>query len=326
VLLLAQSLREHGHEQRIASPPESALTAQARKRGLQTIPLTGAFSLRSHLGACQIVHSHSGHAQTVAYLATMNTGLVRVTTRHVAFEPRNKFIHRWKYTATCHGIIAISEAVREALLKAGVPDGKIEVIANGIALPAGVASAETRSAARRQYGFTNADFVAGHLGAFSPEKGQDVAVAAHALLRDKIPHLRMILAGESPTQVRASGVITPGFVENREEFFAALDVFIMPSRSEGWGLAAAEALAHGVPVIASATGGLPEIVGSGETGWLVTPGDPTALADAIQAAAKDPERLRLMGVRARERSVRFSIARTADLTERFYTRILQARG
>jgi glycosyltransferase involved in cell wall biosynthesis len=119
-------------------------------------------------------------------------------------------------------------------------------------------------------------------------------------------------------------VLFPGFVADRKEFFAALDLFIMPSRSEGWGLAAAEALAHGIPVVASDTGGLACIVEPGHTGWLVAPGDPRALAGAIEEAASDLQRLKEMSSRARESSARFSAQKTADLTEGFYRRLIGA--
>jgi glycosyltransferase involved in cell wall biosynthesis len=241
----------------------------------------------------------------------------------VAFEPRNRAIHRLKYSTTCHGIIAVSVAVREAMLQAGVPANKIEVIPNGVEFPAGIASEEQRAAARAKFGFTDDHFVVGHLGAFAQEKGQDVAIAAVALLKERMPQLRMILAGENPPSAPPDRrVQLPGFIENRDEFFAALDLFIMPSRSEGWGLAAAEAMAHGLPVVASETGGLRDVVVPGETGWLVTPGDPRLLAEAIARAACDPLKLREMGAQARERSRRFSSSRTAELTEAFYRRLL----
>ena len=97
----------------------------------------------------------------------------------------------------------------------------------------------------------------------------------------------------------------------------------MPSRSEGWGLAAAEALAHGIPVVASDTGGLASIVAPGKTGLLVEPGDSRALASAIEEAALDPRRLKEMSSRGRESSARFSTQKTADLTEGFYRRLME---
>ena len=83
-----------------------------------------------------------------------------------------------------------------------------------------------------------------------------------------------------------------------------------------------EAMAAGLPVIASNTGGLAEMIEPGETGWLVTPDDPQALAGAISAAASDRARLREMGLRARERARRFSVEETSRRTEEFYLRVL----
>ncbi len=170
--------------------------------------------------------------------------------------------------------------------------------------------------------------MAGHLGAFTQEKGQDVAAEALRLLRERMPRLRMILAGDGAARAEleaSSGLTLPGHIEDASQLLAALDVFVMPSRSEGWGLAALEAMAAGLPVIASNTGGLAEIVDAGETGWLVPPGDARALAEAIENAAADRERLREMGLLARERARRFSVEETARRTEEFYLRILDGR-
>jgi len=157
-----------------------------------------------------------------------------------------------------------------------------------------------------------------------------VAVAAAALLQHSLPRARFVLAGEGPLleTIRASAtenVNLPGFVSDRAEFFASLDVFIMPSRSEAWGMAALEAMAHGVPVIANDIGGLAELVEDGNGGWLVRPGDPAALARAITYAATNPDRLREQGEKARERARLFSVARMVEQTEAFYRRLVELR-
>jgi glycosyltransferase involved in cell wall biosynthesis len=242
----------------------------------------------------------------------------------VVFDPRHPAIHRIKYTQTCDGVIAVSQAVRRALLTAGVPGDRIEVIPTGVEIPAMLPNAETRRAARQQFGLADGDFVAGHMGAFTQEKGQDVAVAAAKLLEADFPRLRSILAGEGPLRTALEGnphVLLPGYVEDRASFFAALDVFLMPSRSEGWGLAALEAMAHGVPVIASRTGGLMEIVEERKSGWLVTPDDAPALAEVIAEAMRNPDTLREFAIRARKRAAEFSLQETAARTEAFYLRL-----
>jgi glycosyltransferase involved in cell wall biosynthesis len=316
-------LRELGHRQLIATPPASELERRARLADFPVVPAS-ALGLRQHLAGIDVVHSHSGRAQNVAWLASTGLNVVRVATRHVAFSPRHPAIHRLKYTQSCDGVIAVSQAVRLALLTAGVPGNHIEVIPTGVEIPETLPGAEAQHAARRAFGFDATHFVAGHLGAFTHEKGQDVAVEAARRLESALPELRLLLAGDGPLRAALEGnarVLLPGYLEDRETFFAALDIFLMPSRSEGWGLAALEAMAHGLPVIASRIGGLPEIVESGETGWLVPPDDPAALADAIALAARNRETLRESGVRARERARRFSLQETAAKTEAFYLRL-----
>ena len=150
------------------------------------------------------------------------------------------------------------------------------------------------------------------------------------LLEDRIPNLRVILAGEGPLRPSLMGsapasVVFPGYVDDPARFYPALDLFLMPSRSEAWGLAALGAMAQGVPVIASATGGLNEMIELGVSGWLVPPNDPVALADAIHHAYSNPDDLRKIGLRARERAGALSTQAMATSMESFYRRILAER-
>ncbi len=173
-----------GHRQVVIAPKSSALAARAHEAGLvvEALP-TGLLALRSLLRGFDIVHTHSGHAQTQVWMLSPLLHAVRVATRHVAFEPRNRFIHGLKYGRGCDGVIAVSQAVRGILLRAGVPERKIELIYTGMAIPAVVPTAEERNAARVAMEFGDGDFVIGHMGAFSAEKGQDIAVAAMGRLR-----------------------------------------------------------------------------------------------------------------------------------------------
>jgi glycosyltransferase involved in cell wall biosynthesis len=260
-----------------------------------------------------------------AALGTSRTPVKRIATRHVAFAPKHPLIHLLKYAWTCDGVIAVSQAVRSALLDAGVPAERIEVIPTGVEIPSEAFDARLRAEARRAWNLEEEDFAIGHLGAFTREKGQDIAAEAALLLDTRMPRLKMILAGEGPLRSSIAGsarVILPGQLAEPRQLLAALDLFVMPSRSEGWGLAALEAMAFGLPVVASNTGGLAEMIVDGETGWLVAPGDASALANAIFHAAADRERLHAIGLRAREFARRFSVEQTAARTEAFYLHIL----
>jgi len=330
-LSLARGLRERGHRQLIACPAHSPLAQRASAEGFELARLGagGITSLRRRLSSerFDIVHAHDGRAQNIAVLASAGLPLRRVVSRQVAFSPRHPLIHRLKYAKTCHGIIANSEFVRRVLISSGVSGVDIEVIPPGIELPAELPSADLRARARARWGFAADDFVAGHAGAFTHEKGQDIALEAALLLAPKLPRFRLLLAGDGPERTlnQTSGVaVLPGFLDDLTDFYAALDLFIMPSRSEGWGLTALRAMANGLAVIATNVGGLPELVENGKTGWLIPPDSPRALADAIDNAASDAARLAIQARNARERAAQFSIDRTVEQTERFYTRLLAA--
>ncbi len=328
---LAQGLKQRGHRQVIICRPTSPLARRASAEALDVSPLDGVIALRSFLRdqRFDIVHAHDGRAQTISFRASMGLPVVRVATRQVAFPPRHPLVHRWKYSLTCKGVIATSQPVRRVLLEAGVPDAHIEVIEAGIEIPPSLPSAEEHSDARARWNLSPDDFVVGHIGAFTHEKGQDVAVQAAALLAPKLPRARMLLAGEGPEKATLEGVAPdivrfPGFLDDLNQFYAALDLFIMPSRSEAWGLTALRAMAFAIPVVASDVGGLAELVESEKTGWLVPPESPEALAGAILEAASDPNRLRQFGCNARVRAEQFPIARTVERTEQFYLRLLAA--
>ncbi len=332
LLSLARGLKQRGHRQVIVCPEGGALARRAGAEGLEVAPLGTIGQLRRRIREEQfdIVHAHDAKAQTISFRASVGLPVRRVASRQVAFTPRHPLIHRWKYSRTCHAVIANSQSVRQVLIAAGVPDSHIEVILPGIEMPKELPNPDARAKARARWGYSSDEFVIGHAGAFTHEKGQDVALRAALLLASKLPRARMLLAGDGPERTQpamrdlarqASGIAQlPGFIEDLAEFYAALDLYIMPSRSEAWGLTALRAMSSGIPVITSNVGGLPELVA--QTGWLAPPDSPEALADAIVDAASDPARLCEFGRSARERASQFSIERTVEQTERLYLRLL----
>ena len=336
LLSLARGLKQRGHRQVIVCPRNSPLAERAVAEQQEVMRLGSIRILRERLRdqRFDIVHAHDGKAQTISFRASIGLPVRRVASRQVAFTPRHPWIHRWKYARTCHGVIAISQSVRQVLIATGVPDSHIAVIAPGIEMPRELPGPDVRAAARARWGFAKDDFVIGHAAAFTREKGQDLALQAALLLRPRLPRARMLLAGDGPERSqpgmielasKAAGIAQlPGFVDNLDQFYAALDLYIMPSRSEAWGLTALRAMAYGLPVIATDVGGLPEMVEQGKSGWLVPPESPEALAGAIVDAASDPVRLCEYGRNARQRASQFSIERTVEQTEQLYRRLLAA--
>ncbi len=342
LLLLARGLKQRGHAQLIVCTEGSELEARASREGFDIFTLPahdpahafGILLLRQRLQTTpfEILHSHDGRAQTLAWLASPGMRVRRVASRRVTFLPSDRWSYRWKYGRTCHAVIAVSEYIRQLVIRSGIPSAKIAVIQDGIVIPAELPLPQQSGRIRDRWGFSDEEFVVGHLGAFTPEKGQDVLLDAITALQAKLPALRLALAGEGPTQKSPQmreriealhgRVHLCGVIEDPGEFFPALDVFVMPSRSEGLGSSALLAMAYGIPVIASRVGGLPEVVTEGETGWLVAPDSPGTLADAILDADADRTRLSQFGARARINAERFAADKMVDRTEALYKSLL----
>jgi len=342
LLMLARELRQRGHGQTIVCREESELErwAQAEDFSRFALPLHdpkhayGILQLRQLLrdAPCDILHAHDGQGQTVAWLASIGMRVRRVANRGVTFLPTPRWTHRLKYTHTCDAVVAASDFIRQLLIRSEVPESKIELIPDGIDIPPELPSVANRTKARAHWGFGEDEFLAGHLGAFTPEKGQDIALEAFRLLVKRLPKARLLLAGEGPTlrtpaitrlvDELGDAVRLCGEIENPAEFFPALDLFVMPSKSEGLGSSAIMAMSYGLPVVASRVGGLPEIVEEARTGWLIEPASPSALAEAIMSAAGNLARLKQLGLNGRERARQFSSDIKVDRTEALYRRLL----
>jgi glycosyltransferase involved in cell wall biosynthesis len=130
---------------------------------------------------------------------------------------------------------------------------------------------------------------------------------------ERVPNAWLVLAGDGPLldpvrrQAAATSVaeriVFPGFEHDVRGFLGALDVFVSSPSSEGLGNAAIEAMAAGLPVVSTRTGGIPEVVVDGETGLLAEPGDAAALTEAMLRLARDPVLRRQMGEAGRGRAV-----------------------
>jgi glycosyltransferase involved in cell wall biosynthesis len=289
MLMLARGLRERGHDQAIVCLEGSAVDERARQEGFRVFSLPtydpghafGILLWRQELNTWtpQILHAHDGRGQTLAWLASIGLPIRRVASRRVTFFPSDGWTYRFKYGSTCHAVAAVSENIRELSIQAGVPQERIEVIPDGIDIPPELPDASYRAALRNSWRCRDDDFVVGLLGASTPEKGHDAALAAIALLAPRLTKARWVFAGDDTGTATGPKLNNPnlgcapsihlGPIENLADFFPALDLFVMPSKAEGLGSSALWAMAYGLPVVATRVGGLPEIVVENETGWLI---------------------------------------------------------
>jgi glycosyltransferase involved in cell wall biosynthesis len=211
-----------------------------------------------------------------------------------------------------------------------VNPGRISVIPNGIELPA--APPVPREEARMRLGLPPEARVVVVVAQLRPEKGHEVYLEAARYLRERSPNAVTLFAGEGPVRARLEEKAAGLALGERVRFLgarsdvpvllAAADVAALASHPvvETYPLAAMEAMAAGLPVVATKVGALAEIVEHGLSGFLVPPADPEALAGALAHLLNDDVLRARFGENARRRAhERFGIARTVDLTERLFT-------
>jgi len=338
VLTLCRKLAERGHEVTAVCPRGRALTYELRERGIRLWaprttgkldPLTLLrLAARLRRERVDVLHTHLSTASLLGGLAARLAGVPAVATVH-GLNTRTSFLYASR-------IIAVSNAVRQHLVGQRIPESRIQVVYNGIELSRYLHPPDPRRV-RAELGVPPDDFLIGAAGRLGPEKGHSYLIEATALLvaRESLP-VRLLIAGEGRNRSTleetarrcgiADRVILPGFQRDVMPYQAALDVFCLPSLKEGLSLSALEAMALGKPVIASRVGGTPEVVVEGETGLLVEPANPEALAGALATLLRDPDRARRMGEAGRARVERlFDLERTVDQIEQLYRGLAEGK-
>jgi len=267
-----------------------------------------------------IVHGHSAKGGFLARLAAARAGIPHtIYTPHIfPFQMRISLLRRWLYLALeryaaslTDFIIAVSNSERQAAIRAGLtPRAEVVLIANGIdAANYGRLPNHTRQRVRRDLGVTDNTVLIGAVGDLRPQKGYDILLKATALLAESGRTVRVVIAGEGSLRHRLERMIASlGLSETVEllgecpdvpRLLGALDLFVMPSLYEGCPYALVEAMAAGVPVVATAVPGIIDIIEAGETGSLATPSVPASIAEQLANALDDYEKSQEMAARAR---------------------------
>lgn len=264
-----------------------------------------------------VVHTHTSKAGVLGRLAARLAGIpvvVHTPHGHVyhgyggrlksrAFVWVERLLARWT-----DALVALTESEKVEHLREGVgrPD-QWTVIPSGVQLHRFQAGTPLR---RQDLGLAEGSFVVGCVARLAPVKGVDQAVRAVARLHTAGYSVHLVVVGDGPQRAELEGLARRLGVQGCVHFLGLrrdvphllplFDVLVLPSRNEGMGRAAVEAQAAGIPVVASRVGGIPDVVADGETGLLVAPEDPEALARALATLVADPVRRTRMGKAARE--------------------------
>lgn len=231
-------------------------------------------------------------------------------------------------------VVCVSDAVRRTVHeRERLPEKCLTVIRNGLAPPR---RRHGQEAARAELGLTAEDLVVGMVANFDrAAKGVDRFVEAIPPIVEAVPTARFVLVGRgrNEPEVRelarrldiGDRLVFAGFRPDVEVAYAAMDLSVLTSRTEGLSITLLESMDHGLPVVVTDVGGNPEVVVPGETGLLVSPDDPGAFVRAVVALLQSPETRRRMGESGRRRiEAEFRIGRTADRYAALYDELLSA--
>lgn len=238
--------------------------------------------------------------------------------RHPVFGALGRAAH-----ARARRAITVSDAVQRFYVEqAGFPPRRLVTVRHGIdRVATGSPTPDVSPEAR--------EITLGSVARLAPQKGLPVLLRAVRALTDLGHRLRLVLAGSGEDEAAlrreahdlgiADRVRFAGQVSDVPALIRSLDLFVLPSRWEGFGLVLLEAMAEGCPIVASRVGGIPEVVADGESGILVPPDDPRALTEAIATLIRDPARRHALGRAGRRRfRDRFTAERMAEETAAVY--------
>jgi glycosyltransferase involved in cell wall biosynthesis len=340
VLLTVTGLSETGHQAVLVAHEAGELRRRASE-GLRFIGFSprsefdvhAAWQLAKIFGDLQpeVVHAHDPMAVSLTAMALqMKTGLASrplvVASRRVDFHLKRHAFSKWKY-GHVDVFIAASELIRTILVDDGIRPEQIEVVHDGVNIAA--IDKQPPVDAHAAFWLPSGAPLVGNVAALAAHKGQRHLVGAAAQVVRQLPDTRFLIVGEGELrealerQIKELGldrhVVLAGFRPDALGLMKSFDIFAMSSLTEGLGSAILEAMATGLPIVATRAGGIPEAVRDGETGLVVPPHDDAALAAGIVRLLQDANLRARFGQSGRERVVEeFSVERLVAGTARVY--------
>jgi len=290
--------------------------------------------LRSH--DTDILHTHLFHAdlagRPAAQLAAVPYVIHTVRTAEGRFRPW-QFAYARFLADSCDRIVCVSESVHQVhARRSGLPAWRYTVIPNGIDVDAYRHVPAARRRLRQQWGISPKETLVAYVGRLTHEKGIDRLLDAISHLGARGNPINTVIVGDGPRRDTVENFIARGeggrharllgFVEDVAGVLSAADIFVLPSRWEGWPMALGEAMAAGLPVIAMDVPGTRDLVRNGQTGILVRDADTTALAEEIIRLSEDGDARKALGLAAEQWARQhFRIEDCVSAHERLYLEV-----
>lgn len=285
-----------------------------------------------------LVHTHGSRANLLGRLGAKWLGIPTLTTVHSSLA--HDYLSPWSARFALgldrltlpltSGIITVSEYLAKEVASRG--GRNLETIYNGQSPIIWVDPFSARHQFRKQWGIPPDALVCGTIGRLHPTKGQIYLIKTATELRLRFPNLHLLFIGEGPLRLNlelelkrnAIPHTMTGYLPLAHQALPAMDLFVLPSISEGMGLVLLEAMQAGVPIVASAVGGIPEVIRSGKDGLLFPPGDVSEFTKACTTILENPTLAKSLAHSGQKRWPMFSIDSMVRETEQVYTRLIVA--
>jgi D-inositol-3-phosphate glycosyltransferase len=341
-LRLARTMKDKGAFAMVVVPPDSSLHQKAREWGIESAAFApswmygdlfaakrlAAVFRNQRINLVMLMQSHDIHLTSLAARFLPKTDLVfyqQMDSRH----NKRDFLHSWVFSKVSLWI-ALTQRMKENVLAfTRMPAEKVKVVPLGTDLERFDPARYSKKESRLFFGLPEEKRVFGVLGRIDSGKGQEIIIQAMPDLVKRHPEILLVIAGEETAGERGhkkhleklcrtlgleSYVRFIPFTEEVPRFMSALDILVLPSFGETFGLVLIEAMAMEKPVIATNAGGVPEIITDGRTGLLIEPRNINAVGSALEKLLGDEALCRSLGTSARAEALqRFSISRCVDM-------------
>jgi len=347
VLLLLRGLEAAGHDCLLLAPP-GPLAERAAELGVEVSAwrprgewdglalLAATRALRGY--EPEVAHCHSAHAHALGVPAARLAGVrAVVVSRRVDFTVAGHPLSRFKYRMPVDRYLCISRGVMEVMRVGGVPASRLALVPSGVDLPAGGSPVAGAAAGglRALIGAPHDAPIVGTVAALAPHKNHADLARAAAIVAHARPAARFVWVGEGECraplerQLRELGIERQvqllGFRNDAIALLSQFTLFALASHLEGLCTSLLDAQALGVPIVATAVGGIPDVVEDGRTGRLVPGRDPEALARALIEALDHPDLARSWAEAARASVRAFSAEAMVKRTLQEYDSVLRER-
>lgn len=346
-LFLAKELKRQSYPFFFVVQPKSPLYFKAREANLPVFPLRirsefdflaiVRLALAMKRNRCLLAHFHDAHSLAIGSVASSLAKVpIRIISRRVDFPLRKNLFSKRKYGKNVDAIIAISESVKEVLMKGGIPEEIIEVIPSGIDFSP-YDEASSSDYLRQEFSFAPDDYLVGIVAHLAEHKGHKYLISATKILKEHTDRIKVIIVGGGPLKFELDKqaeemkvkdiVYFLGFREDIPQILSSLDLFVLSSYLEGMGSSLLDAMACRLPVVATKAGGIPEVVVHRKTGLLVPTRSPSYLAKAILKLYEDRDLASRLGQKGYEVvKQKFSAEAMAAKIIDLYEKIAKGKG